>query len=91
MRIFKLKHPIQLANNHQITELNFRDYATAGDYLAFDIGGGHRQTIALIARLTGNDESLIERLHVNDYQEADRIASALINGKELELKKLPPA
>ncbi len=72
-----LKHPIQLEKS-TITELNFRDYATAADLLAFDERGANQQTITLIANLTGTDEALIKKLHVTDYREADKLASKLI-------------
>lgn len=72
-----LKHPIN-AGKLTIEELNFRDYATAEDLLAFDERGANQQTITLIANLTGTDEELIKRLRVDDYRAADKIASQLI-------------
>lgn len=72
-----LKHPLEFGTS-TISELNFRDYATAADLLAFDERGANQQTIMLIANLTGTDEALIKRLHVNDFRAADVIASKLI-------------
>ena len=72
-----LKHPIQLEKS-SISELTFREYATAADLLAFDERGANQQTITLIANLTGTDEALIKRLHVADYRAADAMASELI-------------
>ena len=76
-KTLKLKHPLAFG---KITfdELKFREHATANDLLAFDERGPNRQTIVLIASLTGNDEELIGRLHVEDYKAADLIASELI-------------
>ena len=78
-----LKHPLTIGQT-TISELNFRDHTTAGDYLAFDQRGGVAQRIALIASLTGTDEVLIKRLHGADYRAAEKIADDLINADEAE-------
>lgn len=72
-----LKHPLTFGEQ-TIEALTFRDYATAEDLLAFDERGPNRQTIVLIANLTGTDEALVKKLHVDDYRAADAIASKLI-------------
>lgn len=72
-----LKHPLTFGKK-TVDSLNFRDYATAEDLLAFDETGPNRQTIALIASLTGTDEALVKQLHVTDYRAADAMASVLI-------------
>lgn len=82
-----LSHPIQLEKS-KITDLHFREYATAEDLLAFDEPGQTRQTIFLIASLTGTDEALIRRLHVNDFRKADAIASRLIAPEQSEKNEL---
>lgn len=78
MQKLTLKHPLKLGEKTEITELKFRDYATAEDLLAFDERGANRQTITLIASLTGNDETLIKRLHVADFRAADAICSKML-------------
>lgn len=78
MQKLTLKHPIKISDKLEITELKFRDYATAEDLLAFDERGANKQTISLIANLTGNDESLIKRLHVADFRAADAICSRML-------------
>lgn len=82
-----LTHPINLGKS-TISELKFRDYATAEDLLAFDEPGPTRQTVFLIASLTGTDEALIRRLHVADFRKADAIASAMIAPEKSE-KNVP--
>lgn len=77
MQKLPLKHPLQIGKK-TIDQLTFRDYATANDLIAFDEHGATRQTIALIANLTGTDEAIIGRLHVTDFRAADAMASALI-------------
>lgn len=77
MKKLPLKHPVPLGKK-TLDSLTFRDYATAGDLLAFDEVGPTKQTIALIANLTGTDVTVIERLHVTDFRAADRIATELI-------------
>ncbi|MCQ8103244.1 phage tail assembly protein [Methylomonas sp. SURF-2] len=62
----------------QITELQFRAYTTAEDYLSFDQRGGVAQRIALIASLTGTDEALIKQLRGPDYVRAEKIASDML-------------
>lgn len=78
-----LKHPLTFGKK-TVDSLNFRDYTIAGDYLAFDQRGGVAQRIALIASLTGTDESLIEKLRGPDYRAAEKIADALIEADEAE-------
>ena len=73
----KLKFPIEIGKT-TIDTLTFRDYATAADLLAFDQVGANRQTIVLIANLTGQDDSIIERLHLLDYRAADDLATKLL-------------
>ena len=86
-----LKHPIKLTENKEIKELSFREYTIAADYLSFDKRGGVAQRFALIASLTGTDESLIERLRGIDYRRAEAMADALIeaDAKEFEGEKEP--
>ncbi len=76
-----LKHPLTFGKK-TIDSLTFRDHTTAGDYLAFDQRGGVAQRIALIASLTGTDESLIRQLRGPDYRAAEKIADALIQADE---------
>ena len=76
-----LKHPLTFGKK-TIDKLQFRDYATAEDFLAFDEPGQQRATIQLIANLTGNDYDVIKQLHVADYRAADKIATALIAAQE---------
>ncbi|MDO9233030.1 MAG: phage tail assembly protein [Methylotenera sp.] len=84
MKKLTLKHPLKLGEKTTITELNFRDYTTAADYLSFDIRGGVAQRIALIASLTGTDETLIQQLRGADYRRAEAIADALMSADEVE-------
>lgn len=72
-----LSTPLNLGKK-QITELSFRDYTTAEDYLSFDQRGGVAQRIALIASLTGTDEALIKQLRGPDYVRAEKIASDML-------------
>ena len=72
-----LKHPLAFGKT-TVDSLTFRDHATAADLLAFDERGPNRQTIILIASLTGTDEELVKKLHVTDYRAADELASKLI-------------
>lgn len=78
-----LKHPLTFGKK-TIDSLTFRDHTTAGDYLAFDQRGGVAQRIALIASLTGTDESLIRQLRGPDYRAAEKIADELIQSDEAE-------
>ena len=80
---FFLKHPLTFGKK-TIDSLTFRDHTTAGDYLAFDQRGGVAQRIALIASLTGTDESLIRQLRGPDYRAAEKIADELIQADEAE-------
>lgn len=77
----QLKHPLTFGKK-TVDSLIFRDHTTAGDYLAFDQRGGVAQRIALIANLTGTDESLIKQLHGPDYRAAEKIADDLIQADE---------
>lgn len=78
MKKLILKHPLKLGEKTTITELNFRDYTTAADYLSFDKRGGVAQRIALIASLTGSDESIIMQLRGADYRRAEAIADKMM-------------
>jgi hypothetical protein len=78
-----LKHPLTFGKK-TVDSLTFRDYTVAGDYLAFDQRGGVAQRIALIASLTGTDESLIRQLRGPDYRAAEKIADDLIQADEAE-------
>lgn len=78
-----LKHPLTFGKK-TVDSLNFRDHTTAGDYLAFDQRGGVAQRIALIASLTGTDESVIRQLRGPDYRAAEKIADELIQADEAE-------
>lgn len=82
-----LKHPIQVGKK-TLDHLTFREYATAGDLLAFDVSGRTAQTIMLISNLTGTDVAVIERLHIADFRAADQIASDLIK-PEADEKNVP--
>ena len=81
MPVLKLKKPLKFGNS-QVTELTFRDYAIAADYMAFEKSGGTSQRIALIASMTGMDEELIKKLHGRDYLAAIRISDALLDAEE---------
>lgn len=74
----ELKYPLQFGKK-TVASLNFRDYTTAADYLAFDKRGGVAQRIALIASLTGTDESLVLQLRGHDYRAAEKMADDLIS------------
>lgn len=78
-----LKHPLTFGTT-TIDSLMFRDYTTAADYLSFDQRGGVAQRIALIASLTGTDESLIRQLRGRDYRAAEKKADELIQSDEAE-------
>lgn len=84
MKILTLKHPIKLGEKAEVTQLKFREYTTAADYLSFDQRGGVAQRISLIASLTGNDESLIQKLHGGDYRRAEKLADDLMAADEDE-------
>lgn len=64
--------------------MKFRDYVTAGDMLAFDERGANQQTITLIANLSGNDEEVIKRLHVEDYRAADEMTAKMLKPEDTE-------
>ncbi|MBI5919019.1 MAG: phage tail assembly protein [Nitrosomonadales bacterium] len=72
-----LKHPLTLGKL-TVSELNFRDFTTAADYLSFDQRGGVAQRIALIASLSGTDEELVKQLRGVDYRAAEKMADAMI-------------
>lgn len=82
MQKLTLKHPLKLGEKTTITELNFRDYTIAADYLSFDKSGGVTQRIALIASLTGSDESIIMQLRGADYRRAEAIAEKMLEDDE---------
>lgn len=88
MQKLSLQYPIPIGKSKTLEGLTFRDYATAADLLAFDERGATRQTIVLIASLTGTDEAVIERLHVADFRAADKIATDLIK-PEADEKNVP--
>ena len=76
-----LKHPLTIGKM-TVSSLTFRDYTTAGDYLAFDQRGGVAQRIALVASLTGTDDALVKQLRGPDWVEAERIADRILAGDE---------
>ncbi|WP_026600494.1 phage tail assembly protein [Methylomonas sp. 11b] len=78
----KLLNPIKFGKT-QVTELKFRDYTTAADYLSYDKRGGVAQRVSLIASLTGTDEALIEQLRGPDYLRAEKIATDMMLADEL--------
>jgi len=78
-----LKHPLTFGQT-KITELTFRDHTTAADYLSFDQRGGVAQRIALIASLTGTDESMIGVLHGADYRRAEQMSERMMAEDEAE-------
>lgn len=78
-----LKYPLTFGKT-TVDSLTFRDYTTAADYLSFDQRGGVAQRIALIASLTGTDESLVKQLRGKDYRAAEKIADELIQSDEAE-------
>ena len=81
MPVLKLKQPLKFGNS-KVTELTFRDYAIAADYIAFEKSGGTSQRIALIASMTGTDEAIISKLHGRDYLAAIRMSDALLDAEE---------
>ena len=83
-----LKHPLTIGKI-TISSLTFRDYTTAGDYLAFDQRGGVAQTIALVASLTGTDESLVKQLRGPDWIAAERMADKILSDDQSLPKKTP--
>lgn len=87
MPVLMLKHPIKLSEEKSVTQLKFRDYTQASDYLSFDKRGGVAQRIALIASLTGSDESMIERIRGVDYRRAEAMAEAMMTADEEEANK----
>lgn len=96
--ILQLNHPIQLTEKKSITELKFKPHATAVDYVSFDTPGKNRQSILLISSLTGTHESIIEKLHREDFFEADKRAFRIAypelydsNGDLLSVKEIQVA
>lgn len=79
-----LKHPLQLGEKTKLEKLTLRDYTTAADYLSFDRRGGVAQRIALIASLSGQDESVIERLRGSDYRRAEQVSEKLMTQDEAD-------
>lgn len=79
-----LKHPLKLGEKTTLDKITLRDHTTAADYLSFDRRGGVAQRIALIASLSGQDESVIERLHGADYRRAERASDKLLIEDEAE-------
>lgn len=79
---YALKAPLKISDRTTISELNFRDHTTAGDYLAFDRFGGVAQRIALIASMSGTDEELIKRLSGADYRACEKIIDNLLIADE---------
>lgn len=93
-----LNHPIVLSANKTITQLKFKPHATAIDYVSFDTPGKNRQSILLISSLTGVHESIIEKLHREDFFEADKRAFRIAypelydsNGDLLSVKEIQVA
>lgn len=68
MQIHNLIHPIVLSENKAITEVKVKDYPTAEDYLAFDNPGRNAQLIALVASMTNTDESIVKKMHGEDFK-----------------------
>lgn len=81
MPVLKLKNPLTFGNS-TVSQLVFRDYAIAADYMAFEKTGGTSQRIALIASMTGMDEALIRKLHGRDYMAAVRMADTLLDAED---------
>jgi hypothetical protein len=73
----QLKYPLTIGKT-TVESVTFRDYTTAADYLAFDKKGGVAQNIALVASLTGSDETLIQQLRGPDWIAAQREADRLL-------------
>lgn len=84
MPVLILKHPLTFGKL-TVNKLTFRDYTTAGDYLAFDRRGGVAQRIALIASMSGTDEALVQQLRGADYQAAAKIVDDMIANDEESL------
>jgi len=83
MKKLTLKNPLSLSEDKKISTLSFREYTTAADYLSFDKFGNVAQRIALIASISGTDESVIEKLRGPDYIAASRIVEDLLTADEL--------
>jgi len=77
----RLKAPLQFGKL-SVKELRFRDHTVAGDYLAFDLRGGTKKRIALVASIAGVDEAIVEKLHGLDYQIAIAHVDAMIEEDE---------
>lgn len=80
MATLTLKHPIGVGKS-TISKLEIREHVVAEDLLAFDLTGPNKQTIALIANLSGTDEEVIKKLHISDYQAADKICTKLLDSE----------
>ena len=78
MEKLTLKKPLKQGEKIILSYLKFRDHTIAADYLSFDKRGGVAQRIALIASLTGSDESIIMQLHGIDYRRAEAIADKML-------------
>jgi len=76
-RIITLKHPIVISENKTITEVKLKEFPTAEDYLAFDLPGRNAQLIALVASMTTQDESIIKKMHGDDYKELSLICDKM--------------
>lgn len=85
MATLTLKKPLTFGKT-TISQLTFRDYAIAADYMAFEKSGGVSQRIALIASMTGTDEEIIKKLHGRDYIAAGKMADALLDAEETETR-----
>ena len=86
MATLTLKKPLIFGKTN-ISQLTFRDYAIAADYMAFERSGGVSQRIALIASMTGMDEEIIKKLHGRDYIAAGKMADDLLDMEETESKE----
>ena len=86
MATLTLKKPLTFGKT-TISQLTFRDYAIAADYMAFEKTGGVSQRIALIASMTGTDEEIIKKLHGRDYIAAGKMADELLDAEENEEKE----
>nr|VFJ90822.1 MAG: Mu-like prophage FluMu protein gp41 [Candidatus Kentron sp. LFY] len=86
MNTMNLEHHISFGKI-TIDRLDFRDYATAGDYLAFDTQGAVATRHTLIASMTGQDRVVIERLHGMDYLRAEKMADDLIGECEKQYQE----
>lgn len=72
-----LKHPIEISEKKTISELPLVERPRAKDYLAYDKQGRNAQLISLIASMTNQDESIIERLDGEDFKELSLICDQM--------------